>query len=265
MSNYQFTHTFQSAYSLLSLFFLLNTEAIIAQVWQYGLKSGLTIGAVIGPKSEEASGQALYSIGGGLFIGQTFSNKLGWRVDINYVRTGIFYQQSVAKTDTIYSQTIGPSVLDIPTFYTADVAGSFKLHYLTLPIQMTWAIREEWQLKLGLNTGLLLQGTHTGTAITDIGTFAGDREQFATEADYEAALFIYRQASDYDESYAINTFDGGALIGLEWQPIAFASMFIDTQFSVSYLQQATPQIPVQFRNLYINTGICIYFNKTSRL
>lgn len=210
----------------------------------YGVKAGVNIGALLGHVDENASGSPLILPAIGVFS-QTKLNKKGnflFRTELQYIGTGVKFEQYVPPTDTIWEQNINGVTYYLPTYYTAEVTGKIKLNYLTLPLNVIWQFSDLASMQLGINVLFLLKGSNTGTAYVIVGN------------NYSKSYNPFNQSS------FLNKIDVGANIGYSLHFTKNVSLNFAANFGILPIQKLTSKVKYPFRNLYFCTQLAWKIN-----
>ncbi len=213
---------------------------------------GLNFGLVVGKVDLENS-TARPHIGPAITVGY---RKGAWAAEIAWLNTGIQYESYVPRSDTI--QPVYFSVLDttfdLPTYFTADVEGEYNMNYLEGRISYRLMEKERSRLELALRVSYLITGSNRGTALVDIGTFAGRQDEFDSEAEYLNSLYS-RLPEEFDDSAAMSKFDFGLMLKYRFLLYNNMKMFTNLGGGFRPVQEKTDLVLDSYYNLFFQLGL----------
>ena len=233
----------------------LNTVALWSQEWHFGARGGLTVGALLGNVDfENSSGSPMLGGHAGLYGTYNLNEKWAIETHVLYNKTGVKYAQNIPRTDTLYALEVAEQIFYTPTLYTVDVAGEYHLHYLDLPLQISYQLVPKFAVHFGTHFSFLLNGKNTGSSLLDLGGAAGQETEYETEEQYVAALYS-RTYEEFDESNSLNRFDIGLQLGTSWQIYRALAFRFDVNNGFLSVQGDSDTITDKFYNVYMRFGL----------
>jgi hypothetical protein len=152
-----------------------------------------------GPLPTEAVDSASGKIIPGLTTGISFSIPFGKRFSFSpafyYSYHGLEYSQSITQ-DTIITINIDNISGQVPSFYTAYVNGNMRIHYIDIPLLLTYRIKK-FQFMIGPYFSVLIAGKDAGRVRVVIGKGG----------------FFDDYIEDFDNFKAIRRLESGIVLG----------------------------------------------------
>ena len=152
---------------LLLIIFLLGTGYSHAQEIVFG--AGINYGGPIPTEPiDSASGNLLVGTNVGICLSFILNERFSFVPGLQYSFRGMDYGQ-VYTRDTMIDIDVNGTSAKVPSYYTADVGGKMRLHYIDIPLLIGyrfWKI----QMLLGPYVSFLLAGKDAGNVKVVIGT-----------------------------------------------------------------------------------------------
>lgn len=244
-------------FCVIGLLLLVNVQAKAQITFSYGIKGGVTMGALIGKiDAETSSGAPVWRPHAGLFGEIALNEKWAFRPELMYNQSGVTYAENLPRTDTLFPFYAAIDTFFVPTFYTSDIQGEYDMHYVELPLKMVFYLNPKMGLTFGLRLSWLVKGSNIGTRQIDVGENAGQQENYDSEADYLDALFT-RSFTEYDDGKTIEKFDLGWMIGSQYRFTNYLSAYFDSSIGLTQAQKPSENVPYAFRNLYLCIGLSL--------
>ncbi len=223
----------------------------------YGIKGGLTMGALLGNVDPETSnGSPAWGPHAGFFAEIPLAEKWAFRPELMYNRSGVQYAELLPRTDTLFPFSVATDTFYIPTFYTSDIKGEYEMHFLELPLKMVFYPSEKLGITFGPRLSWLLKGSNIGLRQIDVGENAGLQGNYDTEEAYEDALFT-RSTEEYDDGDTIEDFDLGLMLGTQYKITSYLDIYFDSSIGLTTIQKPSENVPYAFRNFYLNVGFSL--------
>lgn len=230
-------------------------ESFSQQKLDYGIKGGITMGALIGNiDPETSSGAPAWGPHFGLFLQHSLSDKFSIRPEIIYNKSGVSYQEQLPRTDTLYEVLAAIDTFQIPTFFTSDIKGEYDMHFIDCSLKLGYKIGKKMSIILGPRISYLIKGYNVGTRIIDVGEVAGQQQNFMNEEEYLDALFT-RSIEEYDDGNTIEKLNFGLVFGSQFQFSEHMSAYFDSNVDLSILQKRSENVPYELRHLYLTLGL----------
>jgi hypothetical protein len=158
--------------------------------------AGVNYGGAIPTEAiDSTSGKPIIGFSGGVSYSIPLSERFSFLPQLYYSFRGLDYSQSFTR-DTLFTVVINGNSGEVPSFYTAYIDGSMRLHYIDIPLLVTYRILK-FKLMFGPYISVLLGGRDSGNVRVVIGT---------------GGFF-----DDYTEAYSnyavIRKFEQGIMIG----------------------------------------------------
>lgn len=213
---------------------------------------GLTFGLVAG-NADLSNTSFRPHIGPAISVGYRW-DKLS--LELAYFSTGLQYTSYVPRTDTIQPVyfSAADTTYELPTFFTADVEGEYSMRYLEGRFSYCLKEKSRMRMELAARVAYLLSGSNRGTALVDIGTFAGREDEFDNEADYLNSLYS-RLPEDFDETEFMSKLDFGLMIKYRFLLYNNMKMFANFGFGFNPVQKDSDLVQINFYNIFMQTGI----------
>ncbi len=148
-----------------SFLFLFIIFCATAQDSEYLFYGGSIFGGPLPQNNiQNSEGKALISPYGGFAFRKNIKHNFYVQFDVAYSLKGASYYTEYTR-DTLIDIGIGI----VPSFYTAKVGGSMKLHYIDLPITLGYKISKKQSISLGVYTSFLFNGYDKGKIFIQAG------------------------------------------------------------------------------------------------
>lgn len=197
---------------LISVFLLFSL--VLTSYSQPAIIGGLNFGGPIPEKiSENSTGKPVIGMHLGFSYVYKLSDKFSLTPEIYYAFKGVDYGQSFTK-DTLVPITILGVPGEVPSFYTADVNGSMRLHSIDIPLLFSYNIGKV-RFSLGPYFSFLVGGKDKGNVRVVLGE-GGFYDDY-TEA--------------YDNSKNIRILETGIMGGIN--VLIYKGLFAEMRFSRS--------------------------------
>lgn len=154
-----------------------------SQGFNLGLQAGANYGGPIG-MVDSAEGKPLAAYEFGVFSSIKLAEKWSFKPHLYYTLKGAGYWQKYTR-DTIVEIEIQGVKGEIPTFYSAEVKGNIKAHYLEMPLMISYQTKRNFFVETGPYISYLLTSRDKGHLHLDIGEdgfLSDDRDFDYTEA-----------------------------------------------------------------------------------
>ncbi len=140
-----------------------------------GFSQNISIGAGLnygGPIPTEVidstSGKPLIGFTAGVSYSIPIGERFSFSPGLYYSFHGLDYSQSYTR-DTLFSVVINGTNGQVPSYYTAYINGAMRLHYIEIPLLITYRIWN-FQLMFGPYISALIAGSDAGTVRVVIGS-----------------------------------------------------------------------------------------------
>lgn len=187
----------------------------------------LSIGAGInygGPlpteKVESASGKIIPGLTAGLSFSIPLSTHFSFSPALYYSFHGLDYSQSITK-DTLITIDINNISGQVPSFYTAYVNGAMRLHYIDIPLLITYRIKK-LQFMFGPYFSVLISGKDAGRVRVVIGKGG----------------FFDDYIEDFNNFKAIRRVESGIMLGSDM--VVYKKLSIEMKVSRSFFSLYRP-------------------------
>jgi len=225
----------------LLLIFLCNTGNIFAQDISIG--AGINYGGPLPTQTiDSTDGKPLIGITAGVSYSIPLSEHFSFLPGLYYSYRGLDYSQSYTR-DTLFTVVINGTSGQVPSYYTAYIDGSMRLHYLEIPLLIGYSFWKV-QMTFGPYFSVLMSAKDSGDVRVVIGSGA--------------------LVDDYNEVYnnksALRKWDHGFMLGSR-API-YKNLGIEITVSRSFFSLYLPEkIPdsgqdgVKMYNTYLYFGL----------
>jgi hypothetical protein len=134
-----------------------------------GIGGGINYGGPIPTETiDSTSGKPLIGFTAGISYSIPLSERFSFQPQLYYSYRGMDYSQSYTR-DTLFTVIINGNSGEVPSFYTAYIDGSMRLHYIDIPLLVTYRILK-FQLMFGPYISVLLGGRDSGDVRVVIGS-----------------------------------------------------------------------------------------------
>lgn len=169
---------------------------------------------------DSASGSPIPGLLTGISYSIPINKRFSFSMGIYYSFRGVEYNQSFTR-DTMFTVVFNGVSGQVPSYYTAYVDGSMRLHYIDIPLLVNYRI-SKFQLIFGPYFSLLIAGKDAGNLRVVIGT----------------GVMIDDYTDVYDNYFAIRKFEQGLMIG-SIMPV-YKNFSIETKLSRSFFSLYSP-------------------------
>ena len=154
---------------LLPLIIILLCEMGSGFAQTIGIGAGVNYGGAIPTEAlDSTSGKPLIGFTAGVSYSIPLSERFSFLPQLNYSYRGLDYSQSFTR-DTLFTVVINGNSGEVPSFYTAYIDGSMRLHYIDIPLLITYRILK-LELMFGPYISVLLGGRDSGNVRVVIGS-----------------------------------------------------------------------------------------------
>lgn len=211
----------------------------MGQSIDWGIKAGINVGALIAPIEEGSSGQPQLGPLVGITANFPFNEKAGIEGVLQYVRSGVKFQSSLPKQDTMWTISVSGMDFLIPATYKAEVDGQMRIDYVDLPLSFYYHLGKRMRISSGPRVAYLLNKKFEGTSDVIVGD-TGVFDQFTEE---------------FEESTLLHNFDLGWTLGGQYQ--LFSKLALDFKIESGFLplNDTNTQITDEFRSLFLNFNL----------
>lgn len=171
-------------------------------------------------KVDSASGKIIPGLTAGMSVSIPLSTHLSFSPALYYSYHGLDYSQNITK-DTLVTINLNNINGQVPSFYTAYVNGAMRLHYIDIPLLLTYRIKK-FHFMFGPYCSVLIAGKDAGRVRVVIGKGG----------------FFDDYIEDFDNYKAIRRVEYGAMIGSN-MPL-YKNLSIETKVSRSFLSLYRP-------------------------
>ena len=209
-----------------------------AQTLRLGLQAGINAGA---PMPKKIDKNAKGTPGINMTIGICAQKKLNTH---HHLQAALLYEQKSASyfspVQYDYIVVSGDSI----DHFSGNVDGTFKNHYLTLPIDLQHQLHKKLHLTTGIYLAYLLKGSNTGTIKDGVAGFGG-------------AFHIDNQA--FNESKNLHHLDAGIRLGIAYALTTHLSLQWQTSYGITSLTKPTDNFKDKTHNLYTHLTAIYFF------
>jgi hypothetical protein len=110
--------------------------------------------------------------------------------DVIYTRKMASYGSFIPRTDTAIIQTVWGIPTLVNTYYQGEVKGRMNLHYIDVPIQLSYHVGERFRLMAGPSISFLIAGQDTGIAHIVVGNNFTESDNAFNNWDYVRRMDI---------------------------------------------------------------------------
>ncbi len=221
------------------IFLSLISFTTFSQSIDWGIKAGVNMGALIAPVEEGSSGQAQFGPLVGISAAIPISEKIGLEAVLQYVRSGVKFQSSLPKQDTMWTITVSGMDFLVPATYRAEVDGQMWVDYLDVPLSFYYQFGQRMRISTGPRVAYLLNKKFDGTSDVIVGD-TGIFDQFIEE---------------FEESALLHNFDFGWTLGSQYQLFPKLALDFKIESGITPLNDTNDQIKDQFRSLFFNFNL----------
>lgn len=169
---------------------------------------------------DSTSGKPIVGLMAGLSYSIPLSKRYSFTMALYYTFRGVEYSQSFTR-DTMFTVVFNEISGQVPSFYTAYVSGAMRLHYIDIPLLITYRIKN-FEFIFGPYFSVLVAGKDAGRVRVMIGT-GGIFDDYI---------------DDYNNFNAIRKVEQGLMIG-SIMPI-YKNFSIETKVSRSFFSLYSP-------------------------
>lgn len=211
----------------------------MGQSIDWGLKAGVNIGALIAPIEEGSSGQPQLGPLVGITTDFPLSEKIGIEAVLQYVRSGVKFQSSLPKQDTMWTITVSGVDFLVPATYRAEVDGQMRIDYVDFPLSFYYQLSKRMRISTGPRMAYLLNKKFEGSSDVIVGD-TGIFDQFIEE---------------FEESALLKDFDLGWTLGGQYQLHSKLALDFKIESGFLPLNHTNDQIKDEFRSLFFNFNL----------
>jgi len=205
----------------LLVFILIFSVAKYSQGQDIEIMAGLNYGGPLPTYAmDSTSGSPVPGFLGGISFQIKISGKLSFRPEICYSFRGVDYSQQYKK-DTLVSIVINNVSGKVPSFYTANIDGGMRLHYIDVPLLLAFKIKKT-TLLFGPYLSFLIAAKDEGSVRVVIGEGG----------------FYDDYIENYENSSIIRKLEQGFILGIH-SPV-YKRISIETKFSRSFFSLYKP-------------------------
>ena len=151
---------------LILVILLLTIESGIAQSFSVG--AGINYGGALPTeKVDSTSGKPLIGLNTGIAYTIPLSKRFSFTPALYYSFRGLDYGQNFTR-DTLFAININGVSAEVPSYYTAFVNGSMRLHYINMPLLFSYRIFK-FNITFGPYLSVLVSGKDAGDVRVVIG------------------------------------------------------------------------------------------------
>ena len=135
----------------------------------FSIGAGLNYGGPIPTEVvDSTSGKPLIGITAGLTYSIPINDRFSFSPALYYSFHGLDYSQSFTR-DTLFTLDINGTTGQVPSYYTAYVNGAMRLHYIDIPLLISYRIYK-FQMLFGPYISVLMMGKDDGNVRVVIGS-----------------------------------------------------------------------------------------------
>jgi hypothetical protein len=225
----------------LSIMVIFFCSLLAGNAQNFSIGAGVNFGGPLPTETvENSEGKPILGTNIGVSYSIPLSKRFSFNPALYYSLHGVDYSQNFTR-DTLITVVINNQSGQVPSFYTAYITGGMRLHYIDIPLLVTYRIGKS-QIMFGPYVSVLVGGKDAGKVRVVIGT-GGFLEDFHDE---------------FNNFNAIRKVEQGLMIG-STIPI-YKNLSIESRISRSFFSLYSPgKLPnmgdSKMFNTFFNVGL----------